>query len=130
MSFLSGFRTKAALTRQSEEALYAQALNEIETGTRRDGIWAMAMVQAEMDQAKAGALYLKLRVQALKDEIALRESEAVRLKSEADEANSPHPGCGGAILREEKGTVVMWRCNRCGTKGKFTRGVDYTAKKL
>ena len=57
-----------AMTREVEEELYAQVLQEIERGERRDGLWAKALVTANGDESIAKAQYIKLRVQALFDD--------------------------------------------------------------
>lgn len=71
MGIFDDIKAKGAAYRLTEEALYAEALREIESGQRRDGIWAKAMAESNMDQGKAGARYIKLRVQSLKDEVAM-----------------------------------------------------------
>jgi hypothetical protein len=75
MGIFDDIRTKGAAFRLTEEALYAEALREIESGQRRDGIWAKALAESNMDQGKAGARYIKLRVQSLKDEVTLSIAE-------------------------------------------------------
>ena len=75
MGIFSDIKAKGATYRLTEEALFAEALREIDSGQCRDGIWAQAMVEADMDQRKAGAKYIKLRVQSLKDEITLHIAE-------------------------------------------------------
>lgn len=47
----------------SEEDLYAAALVEVQSGTTRPGLWAKAFADAEGDESKSKALYIKLRVQ-------------------------------------------------------------------
>jgi hypothetical protein len=42
MGILDGINSAGAASRLTEEAFYAEALREIESGMRRDGIWAMA----------------------------------------------------------------------------------------
>lgn len=81
MSIFDDIRTKGATYRLTEEALYAEALREIESGQRRDGIWAKALAESDMDQGKAGAKYIKLRVQSLKDEVTLFMAEIKRASS-------------------------------------------------
>ncbi len=71
MGIFDDIKAKGAAYRITEEALYAEALRELESGQRRDGIWAKAMAESDMDQGKAGAKYIKLRVQSLKDEVTL-----------------------------------------------------------
>ena len=115
-----------AASRLTEEAFYAEALREIESGRRRDGIWAMAMAECEMDQARAGARYIKLRVQSLKDEMTLQLSAAaVKKEQEAEAVATKHPGCGGVITRNEIGNRITWRCAKCKAKGEFQLGISY-----
>ena len=80
MSIWKNIKDKAVLSRLGEEALYEAALEEFETGSRRRGLWAKAIVEAEGDQVRAEAAYLGLLVAALKDElyIASRSSEIAR----------------------------------------------------
>ena len=109
MGVFDNLRTQSAADRLAEEALYAQALREVESGVRRDGIWAKALVEADMDQTKAAAKYISMRVQALKDEaIVQREMNQLRAQQEevrrleAAEADLPRHGngCGGIIVRK------------------------------
>ena len=133
MGIFDGKKTASAVSRLTEEAFYAEALREIESGMRRDGIWAMAMSESDMDQGKAAARYIKLRVQSLKDEMTL-ESNAAALADELQkqqsredaEADAPrHPRCGGIIVRTESGNRVTWKCRKCNVTGKFERGITY-----
>lgn len=123
----------------TEEAFYAEAFREIESGMRRDGIWAMAMVESDMDQGKAAARYIKLRVQSLKDEMTLQSDAAAIAKElqkqrvrEDEEADAPrHPLCGGVIVRTKSGNHITWKCKKCNATGKFELGIRYgEAKKL
>lgn len=92
MSIFDDIRAMGPAYRLTEEKLYAEALREIESGQRRDGIWAKAMADSDMDQGKAGAKYIKLRVQSLKDEALVliadmnRNSEALKQISTPIEA--------------------------------------------
>lgn len=54
----------------SDESLYEKVAEEIQRGEIRTGLWAKALAEADYDEAKAKARYLKLRVSSLKDEIA------------------------------------------------------------
>ena len=70
---------ESALSREAEEAVYAEAMAELENGTRRHGLWAKALISTQGDEKKAVAEYLKLRVQSIADETvltAVRESAA------------------------------------------------------
>jgi hypothetical protein len=69
-SVFKRFKANVALNRRAEEALYSLAYDEYESGNIRKGLWAQALAQAEGGGAEAAkAFYLRLRVQALKDEI-------------------------------------------------------------
>ncbi|MBF0678802.1 MAG: hypothetical protein IR164_07680 [Devosia sp.] len=61
-------RSSARRRRLLDEHRYERAIEEIERGEQRKGIWAKALAQANFDAGKAKALYLKLRVQAMADE--------------------------------------------------------------
>jgi len=93
MGIFDDIKAKGAAYRLTEEALYAEALREIESGQRLDGTWAKAMAESDMDAGKAGAKYIKMRVQSLRDEIsvfiyAAKKVETANTKqSIADAAN-------------------------------------------
>lgn len=95
MGVFDDIRAKGAAYRLTEEALYAEALREIELGQRRDGLWAKAMAESDMDQGRAGAKYIKLRVQSLKDEVTL-------FISAIKNAESQQPSPKVAQLESEK----------------------------
>lgn len=67
MSLFRKLRTRLALKNFDDEAAYAAALREIESGARRDGLWAKALASStNADEAKSK--YIRLRVAALHDE--------------------------------------------------------------
>lgn len=71
MSIFDDIKAKGASFRLEEELLYAEVLREIRSGVMRDGLWAKALSESEMNEHKAKALYIKLRTQALRDEASL-----------------------------------------------------------
>ena len=82
MGIFEEIRTRGAECRITEEAFYAEVIREMETGIRRDGLWAKALSDSKMDPDKTKALYIKLRVQSLKDEVKIllkNTKEQVRL---------------------------------------------------
>lgn len=119
MGIIDNMLAKRAATRLSDEALYAVALREIESGLRRDGIWAQALSECSMDQARAAARYIALRVQSLRDELALTKM-AIEAEEEADLPK--HRNCGGVLDRSTVGRTVKWTCRKCRTKGQFVLG--------
>jgi hypothetical protein len=72
-----------------EEAIYAEALSELKSGTVRPGLWAKAFAESEGDENKSQALYIRLRVQhenerrrQLQDAAAASAADSVRRKAE------------------------------------------------
>jgi hypothetical protein len=132
MGLFDDLKAKGTDFRVSDEALYAEALREIETGVQRGGvIWAMALVEAGMDHTKAPANYIRMRVQALKDEVAMlvraakaeaHQREAKRIQSAGTDSGS-HSDCGGVIERMVANQQVTWTCRKCHTRVAFDRGV-------
>lgn len=64
-----------------QEDFWAAAMAEVESGQRRPGVWARAFAEADGDESKAKAAYLRVRVQQLNDasvELAKR-NEAAKL---------------------------------------------------
>ena len=114
MGIFDDINAKGAAYRFTEEALYAEALREIESGQRRDGIWAKAMAESDMDQGKAGAKYIKLRVQSLKDEVtlfvaAMNKAESQRL---------------AAATQGQKVTQTFEGKDPPGSVGQFVKGFN------
>lgn len=96
MSIFDDIKAKGSAYRLSEEALYAEALRELESGQLRDGVWAKAMSESDMDQSKASARYIQLRVISLKDEITVFIDEVRKSKNqyrlpEPKVSKSPNP---------------------------------------
>jgi hypothetical protein len=60
-------RARLIAGRLEEEAAYAIVSREIESGIRRDGLWAKALASSRNEEEARGR-YLKLRVKALQDE--------------------------------------------------------------
>jgi len=78
------FRRTSAATRLLEEQLYEQVVQELSNGQRRDGLWAKALANSDGLEEKAKALYIRYRVQSIKDEIEIHEAikeEAVKARA-------------------------------------------------
>ena len=73
MSLLDDFKTQGAAFRLTEEMLFAEVYREMEAGIKRDGLWAMALAESKFDESTAKSLYIKYRVQSLKDEIRIAD---------------------------------------------------------
>lgn len=82
--FKTGVAESAAQIRALDESLYEIVAAEIDRGERRPGLWAKAIADCRGSEAKATSLYLKYRVQSLKDELTLKRSaDEARRETEA-----------------------------------------------
>ena len=59
--------TTLADSRLEEELIYKHILEEMDSGVIRDGLYAKAMANSNGDEAKANSLYMKYRLQSVKD---------------------------------------------------------------
>jgi len=66
-----------------EEKYFALVAKEIASGAMRPGLWAMALSESEYNENTAKAIYIKLRVAALKEEVNLLN--AVQKATEYDQ---------------------------------------------
>lgn len=102
MRLFDRFKAISALARLSEETLYAQVVKELEAGIRRDGIWAKALIDSNGDQDKAKTLYVRYRVQSLKDEDALQrevETSEQEIRSSREDARAKRVAASISFLR-------------------------------
>ena len=86
MSVWKSIKGKAVLDRLIDEELHELAVQEIQNGHKRDGLWAKALVEAGPDETKAKIAYLRLLVQRLKDEWYLTQQTG-----QADKARTTRP---------------------------------------
>jgi hypothetical protein len=54
--------------RKGEEAMLAVIMSEMESGQKRQGVWAKALMHSNGDEKKAESLYIKYAVQSLVDD--------------------------------------------------------------
>lgn len=116
-----------AYKRLLDEKLFEYALQEFENGEMRDGLWAKALYQSSGDENKASALYLKLRVQSLKDEhLIVQEIERkiasktkiIESEPELNHFQSLPPESNICFKCGKKtginfGTPYQWLCRNC-----------------
>ena len=74
-------KIKGSKGRLKEEAIYSAVMKEMKAGLKSDGLWGQAIAETEGNEKKAKALYIKLRVQALKDEINIYQKQQDQLSS-------------------------------------------------
>lgn len=79
MSIWEKMKPMSIVDRLAEERIYELVMREIESGERRDGLWLKAIEKSGGDEKRAKVLYIKYRIQSMKDEAvissALREAE-------------------------------------------------------
>lgn len=72
------------LFRLTERKLYEAVMIEIERGERDYGVWGQAIVESDGNEQKAKAIYIQLRVSALRDDMILEHETNEREKVEAE----------------------------------------------
>jgi hypothetical protein len=76
------FKKKSAVSRLLEEKLYEKVLQELTRGHRRDGLWAKAISNSNGTDGKTKALYIKYRVQSIKDQIEISGTLAEEVEND------------------------------------------------
>ena len=73
MGLLDKIKRKAesilADSRLEDEVMYKHAIREMNAGLIREGLYAKALANSTGDEGKAKSLYIKYRVQSIKDEL-------------------------------------------------------------
>lgn len=82
MSLFTSAKAKLAAQKLAEEQLYEFAAEEIAANNIRPGLWAKAIAEADGDDAKAKARYIKLRIETMKAEADLTNYAASQFKPE------------------------------------------------
>jgi len=62
-----------SIERLAEEKIYEKVYEEVASGTKREGLWFKALSESGGEETKAKALYVKLRVRSLIDELIVTE---------------------------------------------------------
>ena len=71
MSLFDKVKKKTLAHRKADEALYSFVAQEMEEGIRHNGLWLKALEQANGNEQKQVAAYIKLRVQSLRDDASI-----------------------------------------------------------
>lgn len=100
-------KAKIAAHKIPDEAYFEMAGEEIKRGQIRQGLWLKAMALASGDSQKAQAIYLKLRVETMRQEAADSIKTAMKKEySEQADANSTE-----AHTKPEKIIVICPKCD-------------------
>jgi len=65
--------TEKAQERKFEEKLYNEVAQELHQGKKHDATWAKALATAKGDNGLAQGLYIKYRVQSMKDDLLIQQ---------------------------------------------------------
>ena len=103
MGIFDKFKTSTAIDRLLEEKLYEQVAQELKASKKREGIWVKAMAKSGGDLNKAEALYIELRVQAIRDEILATQKASEYLNQVEQEELIK-----GENLENAKQDAVKW----------------------
>jgi hypothetical protein len=100
MSLWEKLKRPSAVERVAEERIYELVMREIESGQRRDGLWLKAVENSGGDEKRAKILYIKYRVQSMKDEIEISQSiREAEEKSIHDSLNGYDPTGHTPLMR-------------------------------
>ena len=67
----------------AEAAFYEKAAEEVASGSRVEGVWVRALAENDMDEAKAAAAYMRMRVEIMKAEFVVETTVAEERAKEA-----------------------------------------------
>ncbi|MGB8376842.1 MAG: hypothetical protein WCE70_00005 [Rhodanobacteraceae bacterium] len=96
------------------EKLYEQVLEEIEGGHRRGGLWLQAIESSRGNEREAKLLYIKLRLQSLKDEIALAAAHEDREAQIREQQSRKRAEESDVNHYDENGLTALMRAARDG----------------
>lgn len=93
MSLWNAIKGSTISERIVEEKIYDLVLQEIESGERRGGLWLKAIENSGGDEKQVKLLYIKYRVQSVRDEMAIsaelqRSGHSEDRKTEPDVLNA------------------------------------------
>ena len=69
-------KNQSAKVRIEEEQMYAEVANELVRGFIRDGLWAKALAHSNGADQTVRALYIRYRVQSMKDDARIEAEES------------------------------------------------------
>ena len=97
----------------TDESYYALVSEEIASGQIRPGLWAIALADCGYDETKAKAIYLKLRVKTLKEELKQAENSAFAELSQANKQGDVNRARELALPLANIGNAYGIYCHGC-----------------
>ena len=101
----------------TDESYYALVSDEIASGKIRPGLWAIALADCEYDETKAKAIYLKMRVKTLKEELKQSENSAFAELSQANKQGDAKRARELALPLANIGNAYGIYCHGCFSLG-------------
>ncbi len=85
MGLLDKIKTLVTQPSTDDAALYGAIAEEIAQGYRREGLWAKALTEVDFDKSKAKAIYMRMAVKVLGQELREQALIEENRKSQAME---------------------------------------------
>ncbi len=101
-------KAKLAARQIPDEAYYEMAGEEVARGAIRQGLWVQAMSEALGDEKKASAIYIRLRVQTM------RQEAAASIRQASDRQYSSNKLDPSDMVMPERKIVIS--CPQCAGK--------------
>jgi predicted RNA-binding Zn-ribbon protein involved in translation (DUF1610 family) len=109
-----------AKKRLGDQLLYEQVANEVKNNIKIEGIWLKAMSDSEGDIEKAKSLYVKYRVQSLKDIEAISNELESKKRQSSKTNNEPNKNIVTSIYKSNATyTAKKYNCPSCKEVNKF-----------
>lgn len=116
MKFFDKLRNNAAKSRISEEMIYEQVSEELNSGIRREGLWAKALSESNGSDDVAKSIYIKLRYQSIVDEVTVTGITDYVLNEEIKQSSvqNIHAKKASNVGGVTSKTLICLNCNREG----------------
>tara|TARA_A100001015_G_scaffold250525_1_gene289001 strand:- start:189 stop:881 length:693 start_codon:yes stop_codon:yes gene_type:complete len=138
---LKSLFAKAAAARLDEEYFYELVAKEVSNNFRKDGLWAKALADSGGDETSAKALYIKYRMQSLKDaallekvakedlereaQQAFRQEMERNLKNRESQITAEVKSKGYVVEKTDSSTWYVWKRNNHRSKKKFSNLTEF-----
>lgn len=90
-----------------DERYYEQVVEELRRFGPRSGLWAKSFAEANGDDAKAKALYLRYRVDQIKHEAAIQAELAAQAEAERQKTKWQHEEKERNLLAKAEGVTPI-----------------------
>jgi len=95
-------------SRRKDEEYHARAMHEVQSGHRRDGLWAKAVMSLGGDEEAVKIAYFKLLVQAIRDDDHVEKRSAVFSENKVQQSTPQLPSSLGQSIQKPKLLKSLW----------------------